>query len=52
MQVLFDISQEFSELQKFFVHIMSIVREDNPNRMHIGKILPDVRKNVSEPAEE
>ena len=47
-----DIGQEFSELQKFFVHIMSNVRVVIANGMHIGKNLPDVRKNVSELTEE
>jgi len=52
MQVFLDIGQEFSELQEFFMHITSNVRDDIANGMHMGKILPDIRKNVSEPTEE
>jgi hypothetical protein len=52
MQVFFEIDQEVFELQKFFMHITSSVRMDNANGMHIGKNLPDVRKNDSELMEE
>jgi hypothetical protein len=47
-----EISQEVPELQKYFVHLTSNVREDNENGMYIGKNLPDVRKNVFDLTEE
>jgi len=52
MQEFFDISQEFSELQKFFAYLTSSVRMDNAKCMHMEKNLPDVRKNCSELTEE
>jgi hypothetical protein len=52
MEVLLYIGQEFSELQKFPVHIMSNVLMDRPNGIYMGKNLPYVRKNVSELSEE
>ena len=52
MKVFSDISKEFLEPQKFFSHLMSNVRKDNPNGMHIEENLPDIRKNVSDITEE
>jgi len=34
------------------MHITSNVRMDNANGMHIGKFLPEIRKNFSELTEE
>ena len=51
-KVFSDISKEFLELQEFFPHIMSNVRNVISNGMHMEKNLPDIRKNFSDITEE
>ena len=51
-KVFSDITEEFLELQKFFPHIISNVRDVISNGMHMEKSLPDIRKNFSDITEE